>query len=165
MTPHEKYATDRQPIRKVGPAALWSFAIHVGSGTYKGDRRGLHVDRVWRRAPGVEPGRAYTVRVLPGFEQLYLVGDEHGRYLGVLVPTVTETEDERIAREASNRRRTRYISQIMRLPKDHVGHAVANPGTEVQRSRTQEERKAKAGRTRNGARAALAIPTSPARVA
>ena len=153
MTPLARYASDPTPLRRLGVAALWDFALPVGTPgkpTYTVERRGVWIEgERWTAKGKVQPQQQVSVRVLAGMNPRYLVGTPRGQFIAELTPSRLETEDERLARLDRNHTRGARISLITKISVQRtLARAAGEPGTA-----------AYAGETTAKKMAAAAVPT------
>ena len=164
-SPLEAYAADQTPLRLVGLAALWPFALPLGRKSYRVERRGVWIDGAWwavkRQA---EVGSSVSIRHMPGLDPRYLIGTPDGRYLGEVTLAVLETETEREARLNNNREKARRLGEITKVTRQNaLNRAAGRPGSAAHVSATSAKKLDAAHNDRPLAdlSAALAVPARP----
>jgi transposase InsO family protein len=159
----DAYAADPTPPRPVGLAALWPFALPVGTRrAYKVERRGVFIDGAyWAVKQQARVGEHVSIRQLPGLDPRLLIGTPDGRYIGEVTRADAETELEREARLASNRQKTRRYEQIAKVTQQNALARVSDaPGSAAYVSDTSAKKLAATDSNRplGDLRAALAVP-------
>jgi hypothetical protein len=161
-SPMDAHDADPTPSRHVGLAALWDFAIPVGTKpVYKVERRGVWIDYArWDVKGLVAPNEWVSVRQLPGINPRFLIGTPDGRYIGEVTPSVDVTEVEREERLERNRLKAQRLRDITKASRENsVARATAQPGTGAHVSDTSAKKlRIQAEAPLADPRAALSVP-------
>lgn len=160
MTALAKYASDPTPLGRPGIGAFWGLALPVRNEPFIGEGRGVYVDHEWRK-PADRPllGAAWEIRVLPGLDPRYMVG-QRGNFVAEVLPTRDEDEDARNARLERNHKRSDRLRAITMIALENsIARAAAAPGTAAYASPNRERGLATSNdSTLASLDAALAVP-------